>query len=195
MMEKIKAKFAEAKQWFSKRFDLDSKFGVVVADAELSARVVGKKIGETAKNFGAAVKTEWSEFRESPKEYVKSRWESFTDKLKTGKEKLIGKFEEIKTNLKENNKVAEPFEDRFYSWYKKQSENIFRVEAKITENRMAFELKKIKLTLGDTKKESVRNLIANRIKELKEKRDMFIEKAEKQKTIGFIFQNEILAFA
>jgi len=195
MMEKIKAKFEQAKQWVSNRFNLDTRFGVVMADTELGAMVVGREIGKVARVVANTARSEWQEFRESPKEYVKSKWEKFSDKFKVGKEKLIGKFEEIRNNLREGNKVERPFEDRLYSWYKEQSEKVFEVEAKITENLMAFEMEKIKLTLGDDSKEKIRNIIFNRIKELKNKREMFIYKAEKQKAVGFFFEREMLAFA
>jgi hypothetical protein len=178
-MEKIKAKLNEVKQWVAHRFDLDNKFGRVVANTELSAMVVARKIGET-------VKSEWQEFRESPKEYLKNKFEM-------GKEKLVNKFKEIRENLSKTPEIKESFVDKLSNWYRNQAENVFKFEEKLNLWRINWEIEKMSLIANEPGKKELKLMILNKIEELNKKRVEYKEKAKKQREINLIFKNALTA--
>jgi hypothetical protein len=186
MFEKIKAKGAEVKQWFKERFDLNTRFGMVAADIELSAMVIGRKIGETSKRTVTAVKNEWGEFRENPKEYIKDRWERFTDRLQQGKEKVVNKIKDIGENLKNSNRVETSFADRLSNWFQNRATDVYAVEEKIAELRLRWEVEKFNTAANSNVDKRLTLMIVERINRLNTKRKEYRDKKEAQEQVGFI---------
>jgi len=190
MMEKIKAKFEQAKQWVSSRFDLDNKFGQVVANTELSGMVIGRKIGDAAKNIGITVKSEFQDFKDSPKEYFANKWEKIKFGLSRMKEKLSDTIDNIKENLSKDKNVGMSSAEKIAEGFRNRSENIYNIANKVCELKMRWEIEKMKIIANDPQKIELKMMILENIEKLNEKRNEYKHKAQMQRDA-----NEVIRMA
>lgn len=189
-MEKLKAKFEQAKQWVSSRFDLDNKFGRAVANTELSVMVVGRKIGDAAKNVGSTVASEFADFKESPKEYFTEKWEGVKSGLQKIKEKFVGTINSIKENLSKDKNIGTPWAEKIAEGFRNRSENIYNIANKVCELRMNWEIEKMKVIADNPKKTELKMMIFNNIEKLEEKKNEYKRKAKMQRDA-----NEVIKMA
>lgn len=177
MFEKIRAKFEQAKQWVSQRFDLDTKLGVFKADVQLSAMVVARK-----------VTNEVEKIKENPKGYFADKWENLKDGVKKTQEFFINKIE--MTRQEEKPKFEGDFVDRLSNWYRNQAEGIFRFSEKVTKSRMMWEMEKLDIA-KDQEDKRMAIVILERIVRLNEKRSEYKNKKVKLHEFNLFLNNQL----